>query len=71
MRILGVVLIVLGIVGFVVGGMTFTSQRTVAQFGPIEVQAEERERLPIAPLAAGAALVAGLVLVVVGSRRNA
>jgi len=71
MRIVGVILIVLGIIGFAVGGITYTSQRTVVDIGPIEVQAEERERFPIAPLAAGAALVAGLVLVVVGSRRTA
>jgi len=43
----------------------------VAEFGPIEVQAEERERFPIAPLAAGAALIAGIVLVLAGDRRNA
>lgn len=71
MRIFGVVLIVLGIIGFAVGGITFTSQRTVAELGPIELQAEERERFPIAPLAAGAAVVAGIVLVLAGSRRNA
>ena len=71
MRIVGIVLIVLGIIGFALGGITFTSERTVAELGPIEVQAEERETFPIAPLAAGAALVAGLVLVVMGSRRNA
>jgi hypothetical protein len=68
MRILGVVLIILGIVGFAIGGITFTRQRTVLEVGPLEVQAEERETFPIAPLAAGAAVLAGIVLVVLGSR---
>lgn len=70
MRVLGVVLIVLGIVGLVLGGITFTRERTVAEIGPVEVQAEERETLPIPAIAAGAAVVAGIVLVVVGSRRS-
>jgi hypothetical protein len=70
MRVLGVVLIVLGILGFAIGGITFTRERTLAEVGPLEVQAEERETFPIAPLAAGAALVAGIVLVVLGSRRS-
>jgi len=71
MRIAGIVLIVIGIVGFAMGGFSFTRDRTVADIGPIEIQAEERESFPIPPIAAGAALVAGLVLVVMGSKRNA
>jgi hypothetical protein len=71
MRIVGVVLIVLGIVGFAIGGITFTRERTVAEVGPLELRTEERETFPITPIAAGAALVAGIVLVVVGSRRRA
>lgn len=69
MRVIGIILIVLGIVGFALGGISYTRERTVAEVGPLEVRAEERETIPIAPLAAGAALIAGIVLVAVGSRR--
>jgi hypothetical protein len=71
MRVIGIILIILGIVGFAIGGVTFTRERTVAEVGPLEVRAEERERFAIAPIAAGAAVVAGIVLVVIGSRRRA
>jgi hypothetical protein len=70
MRTVGIILIVLGIAGFALGGISFTRERTVAEVGPIELQAEERETLPIPPLASGAALLAGIALVVVGSRRG-
>ncbi len=70
MRIVGIILIVLGIVGLALGGISFTSSRTVAEVGPIELTAEERETLPIPPLAAGAAVLAGIALVVVSSRRG-
>jgi hypothetical protein len=69
MRIVGVVLIIAGIIGFAIGGISFTRERTVVDVGPLQVQAEERETIPITPLAAGAALLAGLVLVVAGTRR--
>ncbi len=70
MRILGIILIILGILGFVFGGISFTQRETVADIGPIEVQREETRTIPIAPIASAAALIAGLVLVVAGSRRT-
>jgi Na+-transporting methylmalonyl-CoA/oxaloacetate decarboxylase gamma subunit len=71
MKGLGIVLIVLGILGFVFGGIAFTRKETVADIGPIEIQATEKERIPIAPIASGAAVVAGLVLVLAGARKRA
>jgi hypothetical protein len=38
--------------------------------GPLEIQTEKRESIPITPIASGACLVAGLVMVVAGSRRT-
>lgn len=71
MKGLGIVLIVLGILGFVFGGIAFTRKETVAELGPIEIQATEKESIPIAPIASGAAVVAGLVLVLAGARKRA
>jgi Na+-transporting methylmalonyl-CoA/oxaloacetate decarboxylase gamma subunit len=71
MKGLGIVLIVLGILGFVFGGIAFTRKETVADIGPIEIQATEKECIPIAPIASGAAVVAGLVLVLAGARKRA
>jgi hypothetical protein len=62
MKAIGMVLIVLGIVGLLVGGISWTDRDTVIDAGPLEVQTEERERLPIPPIAGGIMLVAGVVL---------
>jgi len=70
MKGLGIVLIVLGILGFLFGGIVFSRQETVAEIGPIEIQATEKERIPIAPIASGAALVAGIALVIAGTRKR-
>lgn len=62
MKPLGVLLIVLGLLGLVYGGLTWTRKDTVVDAGPIEITTDKRESLPIPPLAGAAALVAGVVL---------
>lgn len=63
MKITGVVLIVLGVLGLLYGGLTWTRKETVIDAGPIEVTAEKHERLPVPPIVGGVLLVAGVVLV--------
>ena len=69
-RIAGVVLIVLGLVGVLWGGFSWTREKTVVDLGPIQARAQERRTIPIPPLAGGIAIVAGVVLLVVPSRRR-
>lgn len=70
MKVLGAVLVVLGIIGFVFGGISWTETDTVVDAGPIQIESENRESVPITPIASGICLVAGIVLVVAGSRRT-
>lgn len=67
---IGVVLIILGIVGFIVPRVGFTTEETVVDAGPIEVEAEQRRAVSIPDLAAGAAVAAGTILAVVGAARR-
>lgn len=64
--VVGIVLIVAGVVSLAYGGFTYTKQETVVKLGPLEVQAEERKRFPISPLAGGVMVVGGLILVAIG-----
>jgi hypothetical protein len=62
-RVVGVVLLVLGILGVVYGGFSYQKEKGEAKIGPIEIEVTEKERVNI-PLWAGiAAGVAGLALV--------
>lgn len=70
MKVAGIILVVLGVLGFVFGGFSFFTTEKVADIGPIEIQKEERRSFPVTPLASGAALVAGLALVVIGARKS-
>ena len=67
--ILGLVLIVLGIGGLIFRSIHWTETKTVADIGPIHVQADEDHNVWI-PTAAGiAAVVAGVGLVFVSRRK--
>jgi drug/metabolite transporter (DMT)-like permease len=68
-RTLGVILIVLGIIGLVWGGLTYTTQKKVLDIGPVEAYKSERHALPVPPIAGAVALIGGLVLLATGRQR--
>lgn len=67
--IIGIVLIILGIIGFIIGGFSFTTKEEVADLGPLEIEKEETHSVPITPIASGIAVISGIVLVLVGSKK--
>jgi hypothetical protein len=66
--IIGILLILLGIIGYATGGITFTHQKKDVDLGPVQVSHQTHDTLPISPILSTIALVAGLGLVVVGAR---
>jgi hypothetical protein len=66
--IIGILLIILGLVGFAVGGITFTHEKKDVDLGPIQIGHEQKQTLPISPILSTISLVAGVGLVVVGSK---
>jgi len=69
--IIGVVLIVLGLAALALGGISYTDREKVLDIGPVEATTEERKTIPLPPIVGGAAVVAGIVLIVAGTRRRA
>lgn len=70
MKIFGIVLIVLGILGLIFNQVTFTQEEEIVDFGGLEINREETKSFPIYPVAAGAIIVVGIVLVVVDSKKT-
>jgi drug/metabolite transporter (DMT)-like permease len=65
-KILGIVLIVVGIIGLAWGGFSFTTREKVADIGPIHASRDKNHSVPLPPLAGALALVGGIALVAVG-----
>ncbi len=66
--VVGIVLIVLAIVGFAMGGVSFTHEKKDVDIGPLQVSHKQTKTVPISPILSTVSLIAGLGLVVVGAR---
>jgi uncharacterized membrane protein YidH (DUF202 family) len=69
-QILGMALIVIGILALAYGGFSYTKREKVLDVGPIEATAERHKSVPIPPVLGGAAVIGGIALIVVGTRRR-
>lgn len=68
MKLIGIVLIVVGVLALAIGGIRYTTRETVVDVGPIHATADKHHEIPLSPIAGGAAVVAGIVLIVAGSK---
>ena len=70
MKIVGILLIVLGIIALIFGGISYTREETLVDLGPIQAKTETRETIPLPPILGALALVGGVVLLVADSRKK-
>lgn len=68
--VIGIILLVLGVIGFVAGGISYMTNEQVVDMGPIEVEAEEKRSFPSTPLASGIALLSGAALIYAGQKKS-
>lgn len=67
-RIVGLVLVIIGLVSLLWGGISWTREKTIVDIGPIQARSQERETIPLPPILGGVALAAGALLLFVPSR---
>jgi hypothetical protein len=67
--ILGIILIIFGIFVLASEGISYTKTEKVLDIGPIEATTTHHKTIPISPIAGGASVAAGVVLVIAGARR--
>jgi hypothetical protein len=68
--IIAIILIALGIAALAYQGITYTTREKVIDLGPIQVTAEKTKTIPLTPIIGAIALVGGIVLLVMGSRKG-
>lgn len=69
-RIVGLVLVVLGVVALLWGGVFWTDRDTVIDAGPLEVTTEQREGVTVPPIVGIIALIGGVVLLIAPTRAS-
>jgi uncharacterized membrane protein YidH (DUF202 family) len=67
-KLIGVLLIILGVVALALGGIRYTTREKVLDIGPIEATAEKHKEIPLSPIVGIASVAGGIALVVAGSR---
>lgn len=70
-RIIGIVLVAIGIVSLVWGGVFWTERETILDAGPLEVTTQEREGFALPQALGVLSLIGGIVLLVLPERRRA
>lgn len=70
MKIAAIVLIVIGLIALAYGGISYTREKKVLDLGPLEATTKTRETIPLPPVLGVAAIVGGVVLLVVSGRKR-
>lgn len=70
MRIVGIVLICIGLLTLALPYVTFTKQEKVIDIGPLEAVAEKKERIPVSPVIGAVVLIAGAGIVIASMKRG-
>ncbi|OLC28933.1 MAG: DUF3185 domain-containing protein [Verrucomicrobia bacterium] len=68
--IVGIILIIIGIIGFAYGSLGWTTEKKDAQLGPLEITHKESHGIDFPPIASGICLAGGIILLIVGSRKG-
>lgn len=68
--IIGIILIIVGIVGFAWGGIRWSIEKKDAQLGPLEIKHTENQGINFPPVVSGICLVGGILLVALGGRKT-
>ncbi len=71
MKIIGLVLVVIGILALLYGGISYNRQRTVLDVGPFKATATEQKNIPLSPIIGGIVLLGGVLLLVIPRKRLA
>lgn len=70
MKILGSILIVVGILMLLFGNVSFTREKKVIDIGPVEINKKEKKTIAWPNYAGGLAVLAGVVILVAGYKKR-
>ncbi|MCJ7523655.1 MAG: DUF3185 domain-containing protein [Candidatus Aminicenantes bacterium] len=70
MKLAGIVLIVLGALALAYQGIRYTTQEKLIDIGSLHVTTTEKKTIPLPPIVGGAAIVAGIALILAERKKK-
>ena len=70
MKLVGIILIVLGVLALVYQGIQYTSREKILDIGSIKISADTKKSIPLPPIVGGVAIVAGIALILVERKKK-
>jgi len=70
MKLVGIILIVIGVLALVYQGIQYTSNEKLIDIGPLKVTATDKKTIPLPPIVGGIAIVAGIALIVLDRKKT-
>ena len=70
LKTLGIVLLLAGVLALAYGGFSYTKDTTAVKLGPVELSVKEKETVNIPVWAGAGAVLAGGLLLLMGSKKN-
>jgi hypothetical protein len=68
--VLSIILISIGVIALGYQGFTYSTREKIVDIGSLDVTVTKKNTIPIPPIVGGIALAGGIVLLVVGKKRN-
>jgi hypothetical protein len=69
-KVLGMILVGLGIVALAYQGFSYTTKEKVLDVGPLHVTTEKNNTIPLPPIVGAIAVVGGIVLLIAAGRKR-
>ena len=70
MKIVGILLIIIGVAALIYGGFSYTTTKKAVDVGPLQVNRKEHHSVPLPPVLGVIAIVGGGALVYFGAKNR-
>jgi len=70
MKLMGIILVVLGVLALVYQGIQYTTKENLLDIGFLKITTKDKKTIPLPPIVGGISLVAGIALILADRRKQ-